>query len=92
MTLRIEATREVDERKGFEIAGEHLSDEVGLFWDDTWAPININDPVALLRWLYLGGPQLPAPTPLDSFSVLQSCGVEARERDGLGCDSFPLCE
>ncbi|MEM7230971.1 MAG: hypothetical protein AAF517_02280, partial [Planctomycetota bacterium] len=54
-------------------------------------PININDPVFLLRWLFGGGAPIPPPFPVRGLPVEQNCGLEIRERDGLGCEGYSLC-
>ncbi|MBI4603817.1 MAG: hypothetical protein HY721_17820 [Planctomycetes bacterium] len=51
--------------------------------------VGLNDPVYLLRWLFLGGPDPPAPSP--RAMPPQTCGPDRQFRDELGCDAYPPC-
>ena len=55
-------------------------------------PITLHDAISLLRWLFLGDRPPLAPSPLSADAIVLSCGFEARERDGLDCEAYWLCE
>jgi len=56
------------------------------------APITLNDPVLLLRWLLLGGKPPPPPTPLQIRAAPHDCGYDRQFQDGLGCERYTPCE
>lgn len=52
-------------------------------------PLNLGDPVYLLRWLFLGGSPPPPPSPR-AFGP-QTCGPDRQFRDDLGCEEYGKC-
>jgi len=52
-------------------------------------PVNVNDPVVLLQWLFGGGPSPPAPSP--SATPPQTCGPDRQLRDDLECEDYAGC-
>jgi hypothetical protein len=53
--------------------------------------IDLNDPIRLLNWLFLGNSSLPSPAPLALRDVRSSCGPDPQFRDELDCSSYPPC-
>jgi hypothetical protein len=58
--------------------------------NDDQPRLDITDGIYLLQYLFLGGPQPPAPTPSRPSYSMADCGLDPSP-DNLGCKSFPPC-